>query len=379
MNNSLILIILIILVLSITFMSIILNKSVKKTLYAYRNITLSGGIMYLFIQAVVLLSNYVSLLIDRKTLTGTDLFYMLIEFPKDFSYFAVPVILVVSLMLLVSNIALIRHEGFRIGNLWGVIMGGIFIGGTILLTVVFGLIYRHILLPTGLSEYRLFICIYNFLLLFFVTIICFYECVLAGTALIGYAAAKHIPTYDKDYIIILGCSISKEGGLLPLLKGRTNKAIRFAWDQEIATGNKVMYVPSGGQGSNEIISEGSAIELYLLSHGAESDEVYPEKASANTYENMLFSKRIIDSLNPNAKIAFATTNYHVLRSGILARHAGFDAEGIASKTKWYFWPNGFVREFFGILAINKKAHVVTVSTCAIVCAILGIFSFFASL
>ena len=377
--NLIILIALIILVLSITFMSIVLNKSVKKTLYAYRNITLSGGIMYLFIQAVVLLSNYVSLLIDHKTVSPKDLFYMLIEFPRDFSYFAVPVILVVSLMLLVSNIALIRHEGFRIGNLWGVIMGGIFIGGTILLTVVFGLIYRHILVPTGLSEYRLFLCIYNFTLLFFVTVICFYECVLAGTALIGYAAAKHIPAYDKDYIIILGCSISKEGGLLPLLKARTNRAIRFAWDQEIATGNKVMYVPSGGQGSNEIISEGSAMELYLLSHGAESDEVYPEKASENTYENMLYSKRIIDSLKSDAKIAFATTNYHVLRSGILARHAGFDAEGIASKTKWYFWPNGFVREFFGILAINKKAHVVTISTCAAICVILGVFSFFASL
>ena len=75
-------------------------------------------------------------------------------------------------------------------------------------------------------------------------------------------------------------------------------------------------------------------------------------------------------VKPDAKIAFATTNYHMLRSGILARKAGIDAEGIAGDTKWYFWPNGFVREFFAILALNVRAHIITASAAAVLCAVI---------
>ena len=186
----------------------------------------------------------------------------------------------------------------------------------------------------------------------------------------GFLAARHKPAYDKDFVIIPGCSISKQGGLLPLLKGRTNRAIRFAWDQERATGKPVHYIPTGGQGPDEIMSEGSAMEFYLLSHGAEQYEVLPEKTSVNTYENMLFSKRLIDEVAPEAKTCFVTTNYHVLRSGILARKVGLDAEGLASDTKWYFWPNGFAREVIAILVMAPWLHLAAAGI-GFLCAWLG--------
>ena len=118
------------------------------------------------------------------------------------------------------------------------------------------------------------------------------------------------------------------------------------------------------------------MELYLLSHGAEDDEVFPEKKSVNTLENLQFSKKVADGIKPDAKFAFATTNYHIFRSGILAREAGLDAEGIASDTKWYFWPNGFVREFFAILSMHRKAHAVFAALAAVVCAALGCITYF---
>lgn len=179
-----------------------------------------------------------------------------------------------------------------------------------------------------------------------------------GFLIMSFLAVKRKPEYNVDYVIILGCSISKDGHLLPLLKARANKAIHFAWDQEIATGKQVRYVPSGGQGKDEIMSEGSAMEFYLLSHGAEDSEVFPEKKSKNTYENMILSKEIIDKINPKAKVAFCTTNFHVFRSGILAQKAGIDAQGIASSTKWYFWPNALMREYVGFLSLFPVWHVV---------------------
>ena len=34
-------------------------------------------------------------------------------------------------------------------------------------------------------------------------------------------------------------------------------------------------------------------------------------------------------------------------------------EGIASKTKWYFWPNGFAREVIAIFVMTKKYHILS--------------------
>ena len=65
---------------------------------------------------------------------------------------------------------------------------------------------------------------------------------------------------------------------------------------------------------------------------------------------MRFSKKIIDDRGDGeSKVIFSTTNYHVFRSGMWAGLAGLEAEGIGSKTKWWFWPNAFMRECIGLL------------------------------
>lgn len=347
--------------------------SVRESLYSYRNIVLVGAMIYFDLQLIVLAVYFISSLFDRQSLTFRGIFQFLTRFPEEFSYFAVPVFLTVCLLICVSNISLIRHEGFRPKNLLGFLLGFFYIGMTVALYILSDILEKKIPESTAGTLLNTFIPMCLLLIL------CYFECIFAGFAILSAASFRHIPEYNKDFIIILGCSISRAGGLLPLLKGRTNRAVRFAWDQEIATGKKVLYVPSGGKGKDEIMSEGSAMELYLLSHGAETDEVFPEKESADTAENFRFSKRIIDSIKPDAKVAFATTNYHVYRSGILARYEGLDCEGIASKTKWYFWPNGFVREFFAILAMHKKEHIILSGACALVCTALALAAYFCNL
>ena len=68
---------------------------------------------------------------------------------------------------------------------------------------------------------------------------------------------------------------------------------------------------------------------------------------------MKYSKEKILSINPNGKIVFSTTNYHVFRSGLYARRHKMRAVGIGAKTKWYFWPNAAVREFVGLLTEHR--------------------------
>ena len=363
------------LALMIWVMASALRASLRETLYSYANIGLIGGILYVFVMELVILSSLISAL-RSGGMTLSTIYRSMLSFPRQFSYYAVFFLMALCVLLGVSNIALIRHEGLCLNNALSLLLAAFYVGGTFAVYAVSDLLSEKVF---GLSAHPVAAVLNTVIPLFLLLMLCYFECILVGSAVMGWLAAREKPDHDKDYIIILGCSIDKRGGLLPLLKGRVNRAIRFAWEQEIATGRPVRYVPSGGQGPNEVLSEGSAMELYLLSHGAEDYEVFPEKKSVNTWENMCFSKKIIDGLKPDAKIAFATTNYHMLRSGILARRAGIDAQGVAGDTKWYFWPNGFIREFFGILTLNVKAHIWVAAISALTCAILGVIGCYAAL
>lgn len=356
----------------IIFMLILLMRSIHKSLYLYRNVAYIGGILFAALLLLSLYSYLISCLLETKSLTLQVLFREFVDFPARFSLFAFPVFSVICLLLIISNLSLIRHEGLRLKNILGVILGVMILGGTGAEYALAHFVENNLLLNQ--PESIILRTVYTFGNLFLLLLICYFECFFVGTVIMGYMAAKQVPKYDKDFIIILGCSIDKKGGLRPLLKGRANRAIRYAWEQEIATGRPVKYVPSGGQGADEIMSEGSAMELYLLVHGAEPDEIFPEKESKNTYENFLYSGRIIKEINPDAKVCFATTNYHMFRSGMLARKAGLDAEGISSKTKWYFWPNGFVREFFGIVNMKRREHLMVAGILFAGCALVGIIS-----
>ncbi|MBQ0083697.1 MAG: YdcF family protein [Clostridiales bacterium] len=356
-------------------MAAALRRSMKKTLYSYKNIMLASGIVFAFTFAAVTVSFIVSVF-GKKNVSVKDTFAVLLEFPKTFSFYALFLIAVLCLMLAVSNISLMRHEGYRPRNALSLALAIFYIGGAAAVYFIVDFVHDKLISAYSETESALFVSINTALPLFLFIMVCYFECVLIGTAFMGYKAARQVPAYDKDFIIILGCSVAKDGGLLPLLKGRVNRAMRYAWEQEIASGKPVKYLPSGGKGSDEKLSEASAMELYLLSKGAEDYEVIPEKNSTTTKENMVFSKQIIDSINPDAKVAFATTNYHMLRSGILAQRAGIDAEGIAGDTKWYFWPNGFIREFFALLLMNVKAHINVAIAAALFSIAVGIVNAF---
>ena len=45
------------------------------------------------------------------------------------------------------------------------------------------------------------------------------------------------------------------------------------------------------------------------------------------------------------------------RSGVLAADVGLDADAVAGKTKWYFWPNAQIREFIALLSRSWKLHL----------------------
>ncbi len=72
---------------------------------------------------------------------------------------------------------------------------------------------------------------------------------MIGTMIANAVVVRYRPDYDKDYVIILGCGIRKDGTPLPLLAGRIDRAMNFAKAQKEATGKDITFITSGGQGS----------------------------------------------------------------------------------------------------------------------------------
>ena len=262
-------------------------------------------------------------------------------------FMAVP-ILVFSLAMIISNIELLRHERFRLANVLGIIIPLILIAG-----LAFFIFLKLQGFEGSYEEYR----VRETLEAVYAAVYVYFGCMLAGSVICGIKAAKHKAACDKDYIIILGCRFRKDGSLTPLLKGRCDRAISFWKEQKEKTGCEAVFIPSGGQGADETMAEAEAMSRYLLDQGIPEKLIRKENRSANTYQNMVFSREITEAEKPGARVAFSTTNYHVFRSGVWAAKAGLDAEGIGSRTRWWFWPNAFMRECIGLIRNRIREEI----------------------
>jgi uncharacterized SAM-binding protein YcdF (DUF218 family) len=123
-------------------------------------------------------------------------------------------------------------------------------------------------------------------------------------------------------------------------------------------------VPSGGQGADEVVSESEAMRRYLTEQGYPDEQIVKEDKSVNTDQNIQFSRdRILEDAGTldGIQAAFATTNYHIFRGYILSNKHKLNARGISAKTKWYFYPNAFLREFLGLLFEKKWFILVAVA------------------
>ncbi|GAB6427576.1 hypothetical protein bcgnr5380_00700 [Bacillus cereus] len=179
------------------------------------------------------------------------------------------------------------------------------------------------------------------------------------------------PRRNQDFIIVLGSGLINDK-VPPLLASRIHKAIDFYWKQA-AVNTPPTIIFSGGQGPDEGLPEAEAMQKYAVEKGIPLEHTVQENRSVNTYQNMSFSKEIMDSLKPEGKYKsiFTTNNFHLFRAGIYARQAGLNSQGIGSKTAFYYWPNAMIREYVAIVVMGRKRHM---KVCG---AILG-FSLFLS-
>ena len=263
-----------------------------------------------------------------------------------------------SLVAAVSNAVLIRHEGFRPANMLGIFVALLIVGGA---AFVIWVSYSLLIFPMR-----------NLLLNVFAGIFVYLECLLAATVIHAFRAGRHEPEYDLDYVVVLGCRIRPDGTLYPLIRGRVDRAISFLQTQEAKTGKRAVLVPSGGKGPDEPEAEAEAMARYMLQQGIPAEQILVENRSTTTLENLRFSRELIRAHSDGSaeKAAFSTSSYHVYRGGILAAESGWNIDGMGSHTRWYFWPNAFLREFVGLLAASRIQQISAVLIIALLSAAL---------
>jgi uncharacterized SAM-binding protein YcdF (DUF218 family) len=253
-----------------------------------------------------------------------------------------------SVALAISNIILIIHEGFRPVNALGIFLG-IFLAGGLMFMRRYGQNFSG-----NLEQLTLHGIVMTLVTSFYL----YFECMMIGTAAAVLIAAFYEPEPDKDIVIILGYSLRDGEKSAAVLRERVDRAIAFRKKQLGETGKELTFITSGGKGTEEAVSESRWMHDYLTQQGIPEELIVEEDQATTTHENMIFSKKKIQEINPKAKIAFSTSNYHVFRSGLYARREKMRAVGMGARTKWYFWPNASVREFAGILSEHRLKQAI---------------------
>lgn len=351
------LIIMILIVISI-YLYRYIKRLFNNNKYSYNIVTYMGFLIFIIINII----RHTFLILVNWNLYNKYLIYNnILESFSGFVVFTLPCIVIISIYSIISNIVLMNKEGKRLRN---------FLGIFIAILAIIGLFGSQIIFMFTSSVFKgnkIFL-IKHITDVFINSTLVYLYSILLATIYCNYKVASNKPSYDKDYVIILGCMIDSNGELTPLLKSRVDKAISFARLQKENNGKDIIFIPSGGQGRDEVISEALAIKNYLVKQGIKSKNIILEDKSLNTYQNMKNSYKIIKKKGLG-KGCFSTTNYHVFRSWVVVSDIGMDCEGMGSSTKWYFRTNALIREFIADLVKDKYKHLI----------VLGIIYFFAVL
>jgi uncharacterized SAM-binding protein YcdF (DUF218 family) len=342
----------------------------RRSLYRYDNVMSVGLIIFLcflILYQLPMVFSYRGLLQTVTRVIGSV---------SIFSAVALPPAFVLSILITVSNVSLMRREGKNWRNMLGTILGV----GLCLLTLLPGALGEYLQRSTLVdvhNESGAALYVEIFTESFVSALAAYLECILIGTIVCAVKAARHVPAFDKDYILILGCQIREDGTLTPLLRSRADRALEFARMQREKTGKEIVFVPSGGKGADEVMPEAEAIGNYLRSVGIPEERILCENASVNTYENIRNSMRLIRERENGGepRVAFSTTNYHVFRAGMIAEELGEKLEGIGSPTKRYFWINAFVREFVATLVSERKEHVLVTAVLALLIVAMAVIRY----
>lgn len=155
----------------------------------------------------------------------------------------------------------------------------------------------------------------------------FFALILVGVLSFGglfaavmYGSYNHI-TGDPQVMVILGCRVMPGGEPSMLLQDRLETALDYLEEDP-----DILVVVSGGQGSNEPVSEAACMAGWLEERGISEDRIFQEDQSSNTKENLIFSKDLLarEGIDVGETDVLVVSNgFHLTRARMLAERFGY--------------------------------------------------------
>jgi len=158
------------------------------------------------------------------------------------------------------------------------------------------------------------------------------------------------PKQNLDYIIVLGAKVN---GREP--SGALRNRIQVA-KEYLEANPDTLAVLSGGQGSDEEISEAQCMYERLTAGGIDPSRLILEDQSSDTSENLRFSRGLIPE--DAQTIGLVTNNFHIFRALATARGLGWNnVYGVPVATTMFSMPHYLMREFVGVLYDTLRGNL----------------------
>lgn len=150
--------------------------------------------------------------------------------------------------------------------------------------------------------------------------------------------------------VVLGCKLNgdKPGRML-------KRRLDIAY-QALSADSEHFCIVTGGKAANASRSESEAMRDYLIEKGLSPDRIIPEDKAATTYENFLFSKRLIDALGLPETAVVITDRFHQFRAKRIANSAGLPVYSLCCETAWYLTSQFWLREALCIIERILRGH-----------------------
>lgn len=186
----------------------------------------------------------------------------------------------------------------------------------------------------------------GFLLLLALAVVCI---VVAETIGMVRIAANRPPA--NTTAVVLGCKVK---GTVPsrVLAERLDAAYVY-----LTQNSEARCVLSGGQGTDEEISEAECMYRYLTGKGISAKRLLREEKSTTTEENLRYSAQLLAREGMDGAITIVTSEFHEYRANETAKRLGITSYSTPSRTGLLYLPTYYVRELYGILYYRLRRNV----------------------
>ena len=179
----------------------------------------------------------------------------------------------------------------------------------------------------------------------------FTVCLVIGLLVVGITEGIIIhasfgdPKEQVDYMVVLGAKVNADGPSVSLWD-RICGAYEYMEEHP-----HVIAVLSGGQGTDEPITEAECMYRELVNLGIDPKRLRIEDEATSTWENMKFTLDLIEAetgIRPE-KLGVLSSEYHLFRASLFAKACQVEFVGIPARTSRASQKiNHFMREVAGV-------------------------------